>query len=178
MMVQRWLKFADRIVVWMATLAGVTLTGLALFTMVNITMRYVFNAPIVGSNDVVELALVVMSFLALPYAGRSAGNIIVDLVPDYPSKAVTAWRDAIGKALAAVIFGLLAWQGWVAMGEKAASGESSNMIEIPLSPFYFVLFAGCAIYTVTLLLEFINLVVAHHVSELRDGLEDGQSDAG
>ena len=110
----------------MATLAGVTVTGLALFTMVNITMRYVFNAPIAGSNDVVELALVVMSFLALPYAGRSAGNIIVDLVPDYPSKALTAWRDAIGKALAAVIFGLLARQGWVAMGEKAEQGEDGE----------------------------------------------------
>lgn len=168
----RWLAAVDRASVWLGTLAGVALTVLALFTMVDIVLRYLFNQPIVGSIDVVKLALVVMTFCALPYAGRSDGHIVVDLVPDYPSPRMNRLRDAIGKLLTAIMFGILAWQGWLRSEEAAFLGEASNMLEIPTYPFFYFMLFGSAVYAVALLLESLLLLAGHQVSPIQDGLDD------
>ena len=113
-------------------IAGVALTALALFTMVDIVLRYIFNQPISGSIDVVKLALVVMTFCALPYAGRSDGHIVVDIVPDYPSPRLNRVRDAAGKLLTAAIFAVLAWQGlsnfcWLGGSTELYAGFSTGL---------------------------------------------------
>lgn len=167
----RWLNLLDRLCVWMGMLAGVALTLLAVFTIFDIVFRYVFNAPIFGSIDIIQLSLVVMTFCALPYAGRAKGHIVVDLVPDYPSPLLTAWRDALGKLLTAVIFGLLAWQGWLRAEESVFLGEASNMREIPFQRFYQLMSVSAGVYTVALLTETLFLVLGRKLPALTTGLE-------
>lgn len=173
----RWLAMVDRLSVWLGTLAGVALTGLALFTVVDIVLRYLFNQPIAGSIDVIKLSLIVMTFCALPYAGRSDGHIVVDIVPDYPSPRVTAIRDAIGKLLVAFVFALLAWQGWVRADEAALFGAASNMLEIPFRPFFFVMSFCSAVYALALLLEGLLRFSGRSVPALKDGLDADLSGA-
>ena len=44
------------------------------------TLRYVFNAPLFGGQDVAELALLTTVALAVAYCGRSGGHVAVDLI--------------------------------------------------------------------------------------------------
>jgi TRAP-type transport system small permease protein len=169
---QSGLRLIDHLSVWLAIGAGVVLTALALFTFADVIMRYVFNAPIVGSIDIIELMLVVVVSLALPYAGRSQGHIVVDLVPDYRSALATRARDALGRLLPAVIFALLAWQAWLRGDDAAMMGEASNMLEIPFQPFFYVLAAGSAVYAIALLFEFALLATGRRIDPVRVGVED------
>ena len=171
---KRCLAITDRVSVWLGTLAGVALTALALFTMADIILRYLFNQPISGSIDIVQLALVVMTFCALPYAGRSDGHIVVDIVPDYPSQRLNRIRDATGKLLTAAIFAVLAWQGLLRAEESALFGEASNMLEIPFRPFFYVMFGGSAVYSVALLMEALLLIAGHRVAAIEEGLAEDQ----
>ena len=171
---KRCLAITDRVSVWLGSLAGVALTVLALFTMVDIVLRYIFNQPISGSIDVVKLALVVMTFCALPYAGRSDGHIVVDIVPDYPSPRLNRVRDAAGKLLTAAIFAVLAWQGLLRAEESALFGETSNMLEVPFEPFFYVMFVGSAVYAAALLMEALLLLAGHRVAAIKEGLADDQ----
>lgn len=171
---KRCLAITDRVSVWLGTLAGVALTALALFTMADIILRYIFNQPISGSIDIVKLSLVVMTFCALPYAGRSDGHIVVDIVPDYPSQRLNGIRDATGKLLTATIFAVLAWQGLLRAEESALFGEASNMLEIPFQPFFYVMFVGSAVYSVALLIEALLLIAGHRVAAIEEGLAEDQ----
>ncbi len=164
------LKLIDYLCLALGILAGIALTGLAGFTVVNVVMRYVFNAPVEGSNDVVQLTLVVMTWLALGYAGRSQGHIVVDLVPNYPFAFLNAVRDAFSKLVTAIIFGLLAWQGWLGAAEKEFLKESSNMLEVPLNYFYYVLSVGSGLFAAALLVEVAFILFGRNLPELSAGL--------
>lgn len=166
------LRIMDRLSVLLGTVAGAALSVLAVFTIVDIVMRYIFNAPITGSIDVIILALAVMTFCALPYAGRSDGHIVIDLMPDFPDPRITAWRDAVGKILVALAFGLLAWQGWVRGDVAAMLGEASNMLEIPFVWFFRLMALCVGFYTLTLLTEAVLLLRGRRVRALTDGLDD------
>ncbi len=157
----------------MATGSAVALVSMALFTFVDVVLRYLFNRPIVGSIDVIELILVVLIFLALPYTGRSGGHIIVDLVPDYPSERLTKIRDAIVQLLTAMVFAVLTWQAWLRASETATLGESSNMLEIPFWPFFTVMAAATALYTIALVLEVLLLFSGRRAGPVMVGVDDG-----
>lgn len=168
----RWLDIIDKLCVWMGAAAGVALTFLAIFTIVDVVLRYLFNAPIAGSIDVIQLSLVVMTFCALPYAGRTDGHIVVDLVPDFSKPWLTGWRDAAGKTLTAVIFGLLAWQGWLRADESMLLGEASNMLEIPYRRFYQLMALCAGVYAAALLTEALFRARGRDLPILKKGLDD------
>jgi len=174
---QKWLRILDRLSVWMGTLGGIALTALAGFTIVAIFFRYVLNDPIFGSIDIYRLSLAVMTFLALPYAGRSGGHIVVDIVPEFRNPAFNAWRNAISKLLIAVIFGLLAWQGVERADLAKLMGEASNMREIPHWRFYWVLTACAGLYALVLLTEAAFLLLGRDLPELKDGVGDDETGA-
>jgi TRAP-type C4-dicarboxylate transport system permease small subunit len=166
------LRLIDRLSVLLGTVAGVALTVLALFTVVDIVMRYVFNAPIGGSIDIITLALAVMTFCALPYAGRSDGHIVIDLMPDFPNPRVTAARDAVSKLLIAAAFALLAWQGWQRAEIAAMLGEASNMMQIPYAWFFRLMAACVSFYTLTLIVEAALLLAGRRAPPLTEGLDE------
>lgn len=167
----RLLAFIDRLCIAMGILAGAALTILAGFTALKVIMRYVFNEPVRGSNDIVQLALVVMIWLALSYAGRSNGHIVVDLAPDYPFAGLNRIRDALTKLTIAVIFGLLAWQGWLGAEEKEMLQETSNMLGVSLYYFYYVMSVGAGLYAAALSIEFAIVLSGRPLPYISTGLE-------
>jgi TRAP-type C4-dicarboxylate transport system permease small subunit len=156
----------------MATGSAVALVVMALFTSVDVVLRYVFNRPIVGSIDVIQLMLVVLIFLALPYAGRSGAHIIVDLVPDYPSKRLGRIRDAIVSLLSAFAFGILTWQACLRAAQAAMLDEASNILVVPFWPFFYVMAAGAALYSVALVLESLVLIGGQRAASVTVGLDE------
>ncbi len=171
----RLLTCIDRLCVAMGIFAGAALTILAGFTVLKVVMRYVFNEPVRGSNDIVQLTLVVMIWLALAYAGRSNGHIVIDLVPNYPFSGLNRLRDAFAKLAIAIVFGLLAWQGWLGAEEKEMLKETSNMLGVSLYYFYYVLSVGSGLYAAALLVEFAIVLSGRPLPHLSTGLENQDS---
>lgn len=171
-MLKTGLGLIDRLSVLLAVIAGIALTFLAVFTIIDIVMRYVVNEPIVGSIDVIKLALLVMTVCALPYAGRTDGHIVVDIVPNFANPRLTALRDAIGKVLLAILFGIMAWQGWLRSEEAILMGEASNLLEIPFTWFYRVLALCAAFYAFILVYEAALLLAVGDVHKLEEGLDE------
>ena len=171
-MFETGLRIIDRLSVLLAVIAGIALTFLAVFTIVDIVMRYVVNDPIVGSIDVIKLALLVMTVCALPYAGRTDCHIVVDIVPNFSNPRLTAARDAAGKVLLAILFAIMAWQGWLRSEEAILMGEASNLLEIPFTWFYRVLALCAAFYAFILIYEAALLLAVGDVRKLEEGLDD------
>ena len=140
----------DRLVRGLALLAGVVLVLLVLLTVADVVMRYAFNAPIFGAQDMSQLALIVVVFLSMAYCGRKGGHVAVDLFVQALGRRAAAWIDAAVSLAGAGVLFTLAWRSVVSGGRASLFGSASNLLVIPFEPFYYVIALGAALYGLVL----------------------------
>ncbi|MBM3609644.1 MAG: TRAP transporter small permease, partial [Alphaproteobacteria bacterium] len=70
----------DRFLRGMALAAGGVLLLLTFLTVVDVVLRYFFNAPFRGSLELTEYAMALIVFFSLAYAGWTGAHIAVDLL--------------------------------------------------------------------------------------------------
>ena len=142
--------------------AIVFLLTMMVFTVVDVLLRYFFNAPISGSIELVEFCMVVAGFLGLAWCAVKRGHVRVEFVINrLPPRAQVA-VDTVTLLMALTVVPLVAWQAflqaWYAFVDKA----HSDYLEIPDFPFYIVFGLGftlLALVMLTLLAELIGKVV-------------------
>ncbi len=151
-------RFVDRVLRGLALLSGVVLLGLTGLTVVDVTLRYVFNAPLYGGQDVAELALLTVVALGIAYCGRSGGHVAVDLIGGVLPGWMARPLDVVVRLLSAGILSVIVWRCFVNGLDAADYGEASNLLNIPYLPAYFTLSAGFAVYVTVLVLEALSMI--------------------
>ncbi len=129
------------------------LLGLVLLTVVDVGLRYVFNAPIFGAQDVTKLALLVVVACSFAYGGRVGAHVAVDLIGFVAPKGVLRWTDMLVRCGAAAMLTVVAWRSYLNGLGAAEYGEASTLLAIPFLPFYFIVALGLLLYVVVLLVE-------------------------
>ena len=146
----------ERLVRWMALLAGATLVGLTLLTAVDVTLRAAFNAPIYGIQEVTELGLVLVTVLGIAYCAWTRAHIVIDvalgLQPRWLIKACDIVLPLVGAALMAVA----AWRSFEEGAEALARAAHTNVLRIPQWPFFMLIALGLAAYAVVLLIQAVR----------------------
>jgi TRAP-type C4-dicarboxylate transport system permease small subunit len=137
--------------------AGVAvLAAMMVLTASDVTLRYVFNRPIVGSFDLTEYMMAIVVSFSLAYCAFFKGHVSVDLVISRLPQRAQAVIDGITGLLGIFIFTMITWQSWVYMKLLFASGLESSVLLIPRYPFAGLVFLGSAFLTVTLLAGFLE----------------------
>ena len=143
--------------------AGVgVLAALMVLTAGDVTLRYVFNRPIVGSYDLTEYMMAIIVSFGLAYCAFFKGHVRVDLVVSHFSQRAQAVIDSITGLLSVILFSVITWQSFVYMQLLSASGLKSTVLLIPRFPFAGLVCLGSAFLTLVLLanlLEFLSKVV-------------------
>jgi TRAP-type C4-dicarboxylate transport system permease small subunit len=119
-----------------ALASGVVLAAVALATVASILGRWLFNAPLPGDVELVQLGTALAIALALPYCQLHASHLIVDL---FTARAPAAWRrslDAAAHGAAALALALLAWRAAAGVVDLARAGEVSMVLGVPLALAY------------------------------------------
>jgi TRAP-type C4-dicarboxylate transport system permease small subunit len=121
-----------RIATGVALTGGLVLFALTLLTVVSVVGRALFNAPIPGDFELVELGMAVAIFAFLPYCQIVRGNVIVDLFTSKASGRTRALLDGIGNLLYTAIAALLTWR--VALGglEIRSYNETTMVLQVPV----------------------------------------------
>ncbi len=143
----------DRLVRLIALLGGVVLLGLMLLTVVDVGLRYVFNAPIFGAQDVAKLGLLIVVACSFAYGGRVGAHVAVDLLGFVAPQGLLRWTDLLVRCGAAVMLTIVAWQSYLNGLGAAEYGEASTLLAIPFLPFYFIIAIGLLLYVVVLVVE-------------------------
>ena len=112
-----------------------------LLTVGDVFMRFFFNKPINGSFELTEYLLVILVFMAIPWATTKDAHVRVDLLTGKLKKRKQAMLYAISCLISIFISFLIAWytlpEGKYAYELK----EKSDMLNIPSYPFhYFIAF--------------------------------------
>lgn len=97
--------------------------------------RYVLNAPLPGTNELVEFLMVGLFYFTFSYAQALRSHIRVELLISYfPAR----WRikfEIGSHLLGFFIFALIAWQSWRAALQAWQLGETTfGVILFPLFP--------------------------------------------
>ena len=135
----------------LALVGGYVLVALMLLTVVAVFTRKVLNSPIIGVQDISEVSLIFVVFTAMAYAGWTGGHIAVDLIADAVSQRVLRIIDFVMRAVATVLLATLAWQSVHRAIEAQSDAETTNLIAIPLYPFFWVIAAGFGLFALTTL---------------------------
>lgn len=117
--------------VW-ALLGGVLLIGIVLMTAYSATTNLLFNAPIAGDFEIVEMGVSLAIFAFLPFCQLTKANVSVDI---FTMRAGPRLRVvmALFASLIAILFAiLLFWRMSVGMLDYREYEEYTAILGIPL----------------------------------------------
>ncbi len=115
--------------------------------------RRLFDAPVVGDYEWVQLGMAVCVSAFLPLTQMLRGHVIVDFFTLRAPAPIRRSLDALGASLMAGCAALLAWRLGAGVLAMRASGEESMLLGIPLWIAYagmvpsFALLALTGLYT-------------------------------
>lgn len=93
-----------------AMLGAIVLVVLAITTVVSVLGRYLFNSPVSGDFEMVEVGCAIAVSAFLPYCQLRQGNVIVDLFTLAAPEKIKNILDALGCLLLTVMAGLMTWR--------------------------------------------------------------------
>jgi TRAP-type C4-dicarboxylate transport system permease small subunit len=115
---------------------------MALLTGTDVIGRYVFNKPVRGSIDFIEILMGILFACGIAVTTALDDHISVDSLYDkLPSTGQRLLR-VFASMVSTFLFFILAWQGYQGAMIGLKSGKASYTLEIPLFPFKFFLALG------------------------------------
>jgi TRAP-type C4-dicarboxylate transport system permease small subunit len=136
-----------------ALISGLGIFGLMLIGVVQIFGRKLFNAPIFGYIDIVEIAMSGLVFLGLAYTERLGGHIRMELIVSHLRGRWLWTFELVGVLIGLVIVGVLVFYSWQHAMRAYYSGDSSIDAQ-------FLLWPSKMIVSLALALLFIRLLIS------------------
>lgn len=144
------MKFISRLangVVKLCTLLSVVcVIGILVLAVLDVILRTVFNAPIIGATEISQM-LMVGAVLGTGGGILTDQNIQVDIVVNALPKKVQSIIGLCTVTASMVIYGIIGWRLLVESGAAIKFGKAFSLLKVPYFPFYWLLalgmFGGC-----------------------------------
>ncbi len=94
----------------LAMCGALVLVALSVVTVVSVLGRYLFNTPITGDFEMVEVGCAIAVSTFLPYCQLKNGNVIVDFFTLRAPERIKNLLDAFGCILLTLAFAVLTWR--------------------------------------------------------------------
>ncbi|SDD34093.1 TRAP-type mannitol/chloroaromatic compound transport system, small permease component [Paracoccus isoporae] len=117
---------------WLAGIGGLVLMAMMLMTVISVTRRSLFGAPIPGDFELVELGSAILIACFLPWCQISGGNVLVDFFTMRAGPRLNHMLEAVGDLLYLLIGVLLTWRMWHGVTEFYGYGEQSMVLRLPV----------------------------------------------
>lgn len=121
----------EQITRWLALVGGALMCLAIVITLISVVGRYLFNAPLPGDYESVEMIAAVGIFLFFPYTHATGSNIVVRFFTSGMSGRRKLLLDMLHDVIFTTIAVLLAWRLSIGFADKFASGESTMLIRLP-----------------------------------------------
>lgn len=122
----------------LALAAATCLLGVALLTMADVLLRWLFKAPIRGLMDVTALACAVIVATYFPALLARRGNITIRAFGGFGSGRVGRMFDTFGALVTAVFFALMTWKYIEYSIEMTAAHEATVVLRWLTGPWWWV----------------------------------------
>lgn len=163
-------KVLERASTTAAWIGGCALILMMLHISADVVARYIFNAPLHGTVEVVSAYYMVgVVFLPLAMIERSNAHIVVELVTQHFPRRVQELLIGIVAMASALYFGAFTWQTWGdALKKFAVSEVALGTVPVTVWPTRFYLPIGCGLITLVLLYKAFRLFAGDRSVLVRD----------
>lgn len=140
------LSIIDRML--MAT-SGLLLLGVVVVVVLQVAMRYMFNAPTVWSEELATLMFVWFVLLGIPVALRHQEHIRVEIITELPFRWIRSGVHVVSNVCFVLVFAVLGYYAVGLMpsaGRQLMSGLTQGLgTEIHLNAIYWAVPVGSAL---------------------------------
>jgi TRAP-type C4-dicarboxylate transport system permease small subunit len=139
-------------------LSMIALLAMMLVTTADVTLRYLFDRPVLGAIELTELLMVTIAALSLSWCTLKSGHIRVDIITSAFSKKTNKRIDVINYFLTAAIcaFMVPALIGRYVEGVKLDA--RTYVLRIPEGPFVLILAFGYFLMFVVLIIHMVKSI--------------------
>lgn len=152
----RWMRQSSMA---LAMLAGASLVAMMALVFVAVILRYVAGMPLLGVNEIVQLLSVAVVMLALPWCTDAGAHVSVDVL----DQAIGRWGrfvgDLMSRALSVWVLCVLVARAWAKVLDAREFGDATNMLQLPIWPFYAMLAAGIALCALILVVQALLILM-------------------
>lgn len=117
---------------WLAFAGGTIFTGLVIMSIISIVGRKLFNAPVPGDVEVLQMLAAFASATFFAYCHLMHGDVKVDFFTANLASTKRCFLDSVGSLLVGLVGALLAWRSLVGAMSLREAGESSAILEVPV----------------------------------------------
>ena len=109
---------------------------LAIITMADVGMRWLFNQPITGVEDLSKLVVAIAIAASIPAVLAGRQNITIRFVGRWLGRRAELIFEIFGALVVFVVMAGMAWQIQVYTDELRVSGETTWLLGIKVAPFW------------------------------------------
>ena len=124
-----------------------------LLTVVDVAGRYFFNSPITGTTEISRLMMVIIVFPALGWCALARKHIRVELIVSRFPPRVQAIVSSITLLAALGTYIIITWQSFL---ESAVVNRQTSLLQLPFTPFYWVMSVAFAIFCLAIVVLVIE----------------------
>jgi TRAP-type C4-dicarboxylate transport system permease small subunit len=154
-----WAKRFGQAPLFLAWIGGICLIALVLVIAVGVVFRYAFGQPILGINEIVQLTAVALVMSALPYCTAQGAHVGVDVFDRLLGRWGRWFGDILSRLLSGYVLSVLCRRAALKSLDALEWGDATNMLGLPIWPFYAILAAGTGLCVVIFAIEILILIV-------------------
>jgi TRAP-type C4-dicarboxylate transport system permease small subunit len=144
-------KQADVLFRTLSWLSAVPVAWIVILTFADVFGRYVFSSPVRGSVEMIEFAMAMVIFTALPLITRQRGHVTVSLIDGMVTGLGKKIKQVVCDAISALALGVLTWRLYLQGQDDVASGSATIVLSLPHAPLSFVMAFFAALSTLMLM---------------------------
>lgn len=135
---------------FLTLVSAVSLAAIAVLMVGDVIGRYLFNRPVPGAAEVIELLMAVSVFSAMPLTTATREHIELDYMELYLPPSKRYILRAVISLLSAAILGCLAWRVALTGITIMDYGDTTAFLKIPIAPVAFFVCAMLAASAIVL----------------------------
>jgi TRAP-type C4-dicarboxylate transport system permease small subunit len=109
-----------------------------------------------GAYEIVGFLGAIVIAFALGYSQKRKDHIVVDILTEKFPKRINRVLDGINYFITTIFFAIVSWQVFVWGMKISRSGEVSETLKIVFHPFIYGVSFGFAVFSLTLIIDFLK----------------------
>lgn len=143
----------DRVDKALGLLSSLPLGVIVGLTFMDVFARYLFSAPIKGSLEIIQYAMALSIFAALPLVTRHRGHVTVSLIDGLLGPRAMRLKTGVCDVLSLLAVSLMTWRLWIHAGESLEDKKQTIVLQLPEGPLVYMLGFFSALTVVVMVLH-------------------------
>ncbi len=149
---------ADRLIGLSAIIGALGLIAEVAIILFDVIGR-AFGYPLLGSQDLITMTMVIVVFGAMALCDRNGGHIAIDIFERQFPAGFNKAIDILSALLGAVIFAMIAWTVYESARLSVMLNLSTNLLNLPKAWFQWALCAFSVLTATGMTLRAVELVL-------------------